>query len=103
MTTNSPRPLRLTPPQLEVIRRMQEGWVCEGVGNPESHPWQNLVWYPFRREDKFWYAQGNTLASLERKGLITHVAALITFAYDGRQHPGSRLVLTPAGQAAPTT
>lgn len=95
------RPLRLTPPQLTVLRLLQDGWTLTTVAQPRE--FHKLLAYGFHHgeADTRWVS-GTTLRSLEHRGLIAWEPATLTLVYDGSTVPGYQLMLTPAGEAVRT-
>ena len=91
--------VRFTPPQLQVLRYLRDGWHCTTAGTQPPQVRQ-LLWYSFCHEQRQTSVAGSTLASLQRRALIGWEATTVTLAYDGSTIPGYTLALTAVGQAA---
>ena len=97
-TSGGPRiPLHLTPPQLQALQYLRDGWQCQSAGTSRG-PFGKLVWYSFWRGGQSRYVAGSTLASLERRAWIAWEQTDVTLALGGRAVPGYALRLTPLGQ-----
>lgn len=97
MTTGT-RPLRLTPPQLDVLAKLKAGWRCETAGRLPPTFYAPL-WYPFEQGDQVVSFRGATLAKLARLGLIAWEAVILPSTTNGSTVSTFQLVLTPAGLA----
>jgi hypothetical protein len=91
------RPFHLTPPQLQALQLLHEGWQCQ-CGGAVPPRFGKLLSYSFWRDGKSRYLSGSTLASLERRAWIAWEQTDVTLALGGKAVPGYALRLTPLGQ-----